>query len=305
MRRWRWFRLSIATGNFFKSQLGLPSPFDKVRETPLSHSFCQHVVITQETLVVTDARSDTRVSDNLAVRDLAVVAYLGVPLKLPNGSVIGSLCAIDGKPRDWSADDIATLSDLASLVMDQIALRGEIVQRREAERQQKLLISELHHRVKNTLAVVQSIIFLSLKTAGSLAQFGDSIRARIMSLANTHTLLIDQQWVSTSLNDLLTTELALHNQESRIALDGPNVSLPSDIAVSLGMCIHELMTNASKYGALSVPNGNIEISWKIEEFDTGTELVLHWVEIGGPPVSAPQHKGFGSLLLDRLINQQS
>ncbi len=180
---------------FFKSQLGLPAPMDSVRETPLSHSFCQHVVLTGNTLAVTDARTDERVRDNLAVRDLSVVAYLGVPLRLPDGSVIGSLCAIDMQKRDWSEQDIATLNDLAHLVMDQIALRAEVVQRREAERQQKLLISELHHRVKNTLAVVQSIIFLSLKTAKDLAQFRDSIRSRIMSLANTHTLLIDQQWV--------------------------------------------------------------------------------------------------------------
>ena len=190
-----------ADRQFFKSQVGLPSPYNQTRQTPLSHSFCQQVVKTEGVLRVTDSRADPRVCDNLAVRDLKVVAYLGVPLKMPDGSVLGSLCAIDSTPRAWPEQDIAALTDLAQTVMDQIALRLEMGKRREAERQQKLLIAELHHRVKNTLAVVQSIVGMSVRTATSLAGLRDSITARLMSLANTHTLLADQGWQSTSLKD--------------------------------------------------------------------------------------------------------
>src|SRR5829696_454773 len=111
---------------FFKSQHGLPEPWSQVRETPLTHSFCQHVVIRGEALVIEDAASDPVVCDNLAIRDLGVVAYLGVPLTTPEGHILGSLCAIDSKPRKWTHDDLLTLQDIAHAVMGEISLRREI-----------------------------------------------------------------------------------------------------------------------------------------------------------------------------------
>lgn len=119
---------------FFKSCVGLPEPWAGQRETPLSHSFCQHVVTTGRPLVIPDARLHPLVKDNLAIRDLGVIAYLGIPL-LIDGQVIGSFCAIDGQPRAWSDDDISTLTDLAESVMTEIRLRidhGIIAQQRDA-----------------------------------------------------------------------------------------------------------------------------------------------------------------------------
>lgn len=107
---------------FFKSTVGLPEPWASCRETPLSHSFCKHVVVERAKLRVADARSHPVVAQNLAVQDLSVVAYLGVPLHGPTGHVLGSLCAIDSKPRDWSDHDERTLYDLAAIVEDQIGL---------------------------------------------------------------------------------------------------------------------------------------------------------------------------------------
>ncbi len=287
---------------FFKSQTGLPAPYDTLRETPLSHSFCQHVVTSEQVLAVRDARHHPVVCDNLAVRDLNVIAYLGVPLRAPDGQVLGSFCAIDTSVRDWTDADIANLKDLSDLVTGEIALREEIRRRQEAERQQRLLIAELHHRVKNTLAVVQSIIVMSLRSARSLADFRDSISARIISLANTHTLLLNQNAVATSLSELLRTELSAHHMEGRIVLEGPDAELPSQTAVSLGMCIHELMTNASKHGALSVPAGRVRLTWRAED---GDNLRLLWVESGGPKVTEPSHTGFGTTLLKRVMKSQS
>jgi PAS domain S-box-containing protein len=118
---------------FFKSSQGLPEPWASLRGTPLSHSFCQHVVSTEQPLVVTDARAHPLVCDNQAIEDLKVVAYLGVPLSTPDGEVIGSLCAIDSQPRTWTEEDIAGLSDLADAVMTEIALRLHIQEREAAE----------------------------------------------------------------------------------------------------------------------------------------------------------------------------
>ena len=107
---------------FFAGQVGLPEPWASFRETPLSHSFCQHVVNSGEPLVIDDARSDPLVSDNLAIRDLGVAAYAGMPLRMRDGNVLGSFCAIDASPRHWSERDLRILGDLASTAADLIEL---------------------------------------------------------------------------------------------------------------------------------------------------------------------------------------
>ncbi|MBW3619807.1 MAG: GAF domain-containing sensor histidine kinase [Actinobacteria bacterium] len=111
------------TRQFFKSQTGLPEPWASRRETPLTHSFCQHVVTSAERLVVEDAPRHALVCDNLAIPDLGVVAYAGAPLRTPDGSILGSLCAIDHQPRTWTDDELATLDDLAAAASGEIAAR--------------------------------------------------------------------------------------------------------------------------------------------------------------------------------------
>jgi GAF domain-containing protein len=110
---------------FFKSCLGLPEPWATRRETPLSHSFCQHVVAARETVIITDARQDSRVIDNLAIRDLGVIAYLGVPLITSDGQAIGTLCVIDHEPRTWTKDEISLITDIAAAVVTEITLRAQ------------------------------------------------------------------------------------------------------------------------------------------------------------------------------------
>jgi GAF domain-containing protein len=110
---------------FFKSCLGLPEPWASQRETPLSHSFCQHVVAAREPVIVSDARTDERLLDNLAIRDLGVIAYLGVPLTTREGHAIGTLCVIDHEPRIWKRDEISLIKDVASAVVTEITLRRQ------------------------------------------------------------------------------------------------------------------------------------------------------------------------------------
>jgi hypothetical protein len=110
---------------FFKSCLGLPEPWASRRETPLSHSFCQHVVAAREPVIVSDARTDERLLDNLAIRDLGVIAYLGVPLITRAGHAVGTLCVIDHEPRIWTRDEISLVKDVASAVVTEITVRGD------------------------------------------------------------------------------------------------------------------------------------------------------------------------------------
>ena len=132
---------------FFKSCMGLPEPWASARETPLSHSFCQHVVHSAEPLVIEDAREHPLVRDNLAIGDLGVIAYAGVPLTDADGHVLGSLCAIDSRPRTWTGEEVQTLRDLAGVVMTEIELEAR-VERRTLQLREALDAAEAGNRAK-------------------------------------------------------------------------------------------------------------------------------------------------------------
>jgi two-component sensor histidine kinase len=289
---------------FFMSSTGLPEPWASARQTPISYSFCQHVVTSAEPLIVEDASTNPVVCTNPAVTELGVSAYLGVPLQTPAGHVLGALCAIDTKVRSWSDEDIAIMKDMAAIVMREIALHREIAQRKNAEAQQQVLIAELHHRVKNTLAVVQSLVELSIRHTESLDAFRKSIAGRIASLAKSHTLLVEGQWLSIGLRTMIEGELEAHEGGDRISISGEEVLLPSRVAVAVGMAMHELITNAIKHGALSVPEGRVNVSWTVVPKSTGDILLLDWFERGGPTVLPPTRRGFGTLLLDRVLGPE-
>ena len=142
-----------ADRQFFKSSCGLPEPWASRRETPLSHSFCQHVVASGEPLVIPDARQHPLVRDNLAVGDLAVSAYLGIPLLTPDGHAIGSLCAINSAPRQWSDDDIVVLSGLAELAATEIALRPSLREREMLLRRSRRYADQLQALAQASLRI--------------------------------------------------------------------------------------------------------------------------------------------------------
>jgi DNA-binding CsgD family transcriptional regulator len=141
-----------ADRQFFKSSCGLPEPWASARQTPLSHSFCQHVVASENYLVIEDARAEPLVANNPAVFELGVIAYLGVPVLAPNGRILGSFCAIAPKPRAWSKDDIALMQDLSGIVESEIALRENARRILTLAQDNALLAREHHRRVKNTLS---------------------------------------------------------------------------------------------------------------------------------------------------------
>ncbi|MGJ4999486.1 HWE histidine kinase domain-containing protein [Bradyrhizobium sp. HKCCYLS3077] len=281
---------------FFKSSVGLCEPWASLRETPLSHSFCQHVVTSSGPLVVNDATQHPLVKDNLAIPSLGVIAYLGVPLKLPSGEVIGALCAIDHQPRQWSDDDVAQLTELGEIVMDEIALRAENARRRTIEQHQRVLVHELNHRVKNTLALVDSVIALSIRDDSALSEFGETLRGRIAALTRSHALALDRGREAIALKELVCAELA-PLQSDRVVVDGPDVQLSPGIALYLSMGLHELVTNAVKYGALSNEAGRVALSWSHAD----DRLSLSWQESDGPVVTPPSRTGFGSLLFERIL----
>ncbi|HYH18924.1 MAG TPA: HWE histidine kinase domain-containing protein [Azospirillum sp.] len=177
----------------------------------------------------------------------------------------------------------------------------DVTARRQAAALQRLLLNELDHRVKNTLSTVQSIARQTLRHAASVEESRDAFDARLSALSKTHNLLTRTRWRGSDLRELLEAELAPYGigEDARIRLSGPPVQLDAKTTVALGLAVHELATNAAKYGALSPPGGRVAVVWSVGAGDGGPTLAVDWTESGGPPVPPPRRRGFGSRLIER------
>jgi PAS domain S-box-containing protein len=193
--------------------------------------------------------------------------------------------------------------DLANIIGTIIEVR-DISEEKAAAERQRLLINELNHRVKNTLATVQSIAAQSFRGTDPVAL--GVFNARMMALSSAHNVLVEDNWESASLRSVIERALAPHLlaevDTDRFALAGPDERLHPKVAVTLAMALHELMTNAAKYGALSVPEGRVVVTWTLQPCEDGRQrLDLTWRERGGPPVTTPTRRGFGSRLIERQL----
>jgi len=168
----------------------------------------------------------------------------------------------------------------------------------------ELMLDELNHRVKNTLATVQSIAMQTMAKAPDLEAFRIAFNARLLALSKTHNLLAADAWTGARLRDIVTSELEPYRREGaagdadrRVRVQGDEVRLSPKHALALSMAIHELATNAAKYGALSGPAGTVTVRWTLRHVDGGERLHLEWIEAGGPPVAEPARRGFGTRLI--------
>jgi two-component sensor histidine kinase len=173
----------------------------------------------------------------------------------------------------------------------------------QAELRQELLINELDHRVKNTLAAVQSIVRRTLRASDSVEGAASAIEARIVGLARAYDLLRSEQWKGTGLADLIGAILAPYatRPDEHVEINGPKLRLSSRATIALAMVFNELATNAAKYGALSRPGGKVVVSWAEREPPHGDQTRIVWIEEGGPEVTASTRRGFGTALIDRTI----
>jgi PAS domain S-box-containing protein len=177
----------------------------------------------------------------------------------------------------------------------------DISERKRAEEHQRLLTGELQHRVKNTLAMVQAIANQTLRNATSLQEAREAFQARLIALGKAHDILTQASWTAAPIAEVIEGALSAHRQDvSRIRISGPNVLLGAKPALSLALALHELATNAAKYGALSNETGAVELRWHVVHDDTAPRFCLTWSEQGGPPIlNQPARRGFGSRLIER------
>ncbi|EJU10453.1 signal transduction histidine kinase [Sphingomonas sp. LH128] len=203
----------------------------------------------------------------------------------------------DGSLREgeWYCSSLAGTGLRPGSVMIEML---DITERRRAEDTQRLLIGELNHRVKNTLATVQAIASQGFRHARSHREFQDAFTGRLQALARAHSMLSATTWESASLRRLIADHVAIGAlSEDRLLLDGPDADLPPELALRFSLVFHELATNAHKYGAFSNAVGTVRLAWTV----TSHVLAMEWSEHGGPPVSPPERRGFGSTLIEHSM----
>lgn len=211
--------------------------------------------------------------------------------------VRSSALVVDRRADGSPARIVGITLDVTPQKLIETRLQREVQERRRVEQRQQLLIHELNHRVKNMLATVQSVARQSLggaRGAGPLEDFEN----RLLALAWAHDVLTREHWAGASLRTVLSRTLAPYD-EARLDLIGPDLRISPKMALALAMGVHELATNAVKYGALSEASGRVEIRWRLDEQAAPPRLFLVWQERNGPPVDPPASRGFGSRLLER------
>lgn len=213
--------------------------------------------------------------------------------------------AKDGRPIGVSVA-ISPIRDANGQIIGASRVARDVTDRLDAEKHRGLLMAELNHRVKNTLAAVRSIARLTSLNTVSFDEFRRAFDDRLMALSQAHDLLTEGQWKGASLRHLLAAELSPFDDGdgARFAIAGEKVQLNPKQALALGLAIHELATNALKYGALSIPSGRVEVAWDVAAAPDGPVVQLRWIESGGPAVEPPQARGFGSRLIERGLQSE-
>lgn len=255
-----------------------------------------------QTVTVGDIALDPRTNDADALEAydaIGVRAFLTISL-VKAAQLSAYLFLAHDEPRAFAADETAFAADVAELIWTASERARSDLALKRAEETERLLIREVDHRAKNVLAVVQSLA--QLTPFEDKAQYVQALSGRIGSLARAHSLLSTGRWTGVDLHDLLRLELDPYGGEGggQVVIDGPPALIDAQAAQSLALVIHELATNASKYGALSRPLGRLNVSWT---WDTGDVLRLVWREDAGAPVAPPARRGFGSTLIESAVKQ--
>ena len=203
----------------------------------------------------------------------------------------------------WSAVLISPVWDESGDLVQHFASFVDLTDHKQEQARSRMLIDELNHRVKNTLATVQSIVWQALRNTSDPEVIRESIESRLFALSRSHDLLTRENWEGAGMLDLIKAALepfgVANGRSEHFVITGGNIRVSPKVALALGIAFHELATNAVKYGAFSDKAGSVLISWTIEPSPDGNRLLLRWQEKDGPPVTPPSRKGFGSRVIER------
>ncbi len=235
-----------------------------------------------------------------------------VPEALPPAIDISSGTKSTEPVRSATQEGLTAENDSLRLLLEQAGIDAKVLlaqagidakEREAADKLQKLLLEELHHRIKNTLATVSAIASQSLRTATSIEHGQQAIESRLIALGRAHDLLLQASWANASLADTVRSAAKPYENQgaSRFSIEGPDIGITSSAVIAFALTLNELCTNTTKFGALSVADGRVSITWTIDEL--GQRLKLTWTETGGPAVDKPTRRSFGTRLIESLGKQ--
>lgn len=278
---------------WFKAETGLGVP-----ETPLDQSVCRWGLGRDDLLIIPDMQADPRSADVGAVASGDLRFYAGAPLIAPHGDVLGMLCVFDPDPRPQglTTDQQAALARLARQVIAQMELRRERLRKLEADAERRQLNEQLTERLNQTLAMIQGLASQTLRAVDSRGPV-ESFENRLVALTEAHDMLQRKSWADADMMTVVQKAMMRHAAPNRFSLRGPEVKLGPKGAITTSMLLHELASNAVKYGGLSVDGGHVFIQWRLDGEGEDTALTLQWAERGGPPAIAPQRRSFGGKLI--------
>jgi PAS domain S-box-containing protein len=259
------------------------------------HSHAGYALASGGPVIVTDLRSETRFEAPALLRDHGINSGVSVPIAARDGRAYGVIGAHTARRRRFGEPDVSFLTAIANLI-------AGAIQRRQADQRHELMIRELRHRSGNLFAQLLALFSQTARNSRSVADLVTKYQARVLALAGAHRLITEGGWRSTSLGDLLRVLLSPYLD--RVTLEGPDVFLEPDPSFALSSAVHELATNASKYGSLSGPAGRLELSWAVNRSEQGMSLELTWRERGGPPPRRGRHSGVGSRLIGMVVERQ-
>lgn len=252
------------------------------------------------------------------IAELQAIVGAGTLKILPGGASTASAdesrpgVPIDALPRSASETALSAENDNLRLLLEQAGIDAKALlaqsgidakEREAADKLQKLILGELHHRIKNTLATVSAIASQSFRTAISIEHGQTAMEGRLLALGRAHDLLMQISWSNASLTHTLSGATEPYDSQGtrRFHFNGPDIRITSGAVIALAMTLNELCTNTTKFGALSNANGRIEIAWTIDE--ATQRMCLTWTETGGPPVQRPTRRSFGTRMMESLGQQ--
>ncbi len=272
-----------------------PGAIGTAHESTGRHSQAGYALGSGGPVIVTDLKSETRFEIPALLRDHGVNCGVSVPIAGRDGRAYGVLGVHTARRRRFNEHDVSFVVATANVI-------AGAIQRRQADQRHELMIRELRHRSGNLFAQLLALFSQTARNSRSVADLTTKYEARVLALANAHRLITEGGWQSTSLKELLRVLLAPYID--RVTLTGPDVFLEPDPSFALSSAVHELATNASKYGSLSDEAGRLELNWSVERAAQGLRLALDWKERGGPPPRRARRVGFGSRLIGMVIERQ-
>jgi len=272
-----------------------PGLVGTTHETTGRQSHAGYALASGGPVIVTDLKTEQRFEAPKFLRDHGVNSGVSVPIAGRNGRAYGVLGAHTARRRRFDEYDVSFVTAIANVI-------AAAIQRRQADQRHELMIRELRHRSGNLFAQLLALFSQTSRNSRSVPDLVTKYEARVLALANAHRLITEGGWRSTSLTELLRVLLAPYLD--RVSFAGPDVFLEPDPSFALSSAVHELATNASKYGSLSGQTGRLELCWSVSRTAQGLTLELDWKECGGPPPRRTRKAGFGSRLISMVIERQ-